>query len=69
VRNTAATSRAGRSNGSVTNRKRRQEEAPSIRAASYNAGSMFWRPASSKSATNGVVFQTSAIMIGTHAAD
>jgi hypothetical protein len=41
--------------------------APSMRAASYNAGSICCSPASSSSATNGVIRHTSAEITGTHA--
>ena len=50
---------AGRSKGSVIERKVRSGEAPSTRAARARSSGMDCSPASRSRATNGVVFQTS----------
>ena len=50
---TAATSRAGRSNGNVTNPYVRHAEAPSTRAASNTSGGIAWSPASKTYVVNG----------------
>jgi len=68
MRKAAATTSAGLRSGKVMVTNRRTPPAPSIRAASWSAGSIVWRPARSRIATNGVVFQMSAAPMGTHAA-
>src|SRR5919106_2030759 len=63
VRNSSATRIAGFINGSVMRKNRCTALAPSTLAASYRPSSIVVRPASSSRAMNGVVFQTSAMMI------
>ena len=59
MRNSSATRIAGFISGIVIFQKRCQAEAPSTRAASCSSSGTSVSPASSSSAMNGVVFQTS----------
>ena len=63
VRNSSATRIAGFISGSVMRKKRWTGPAPSTFAASCSSSGTSARPASSSSAMNGVVFQTSVRMI------
>ena len=63
VRNSSATRIAGFISGSVMRKKRCIVLAPSTFAASCSSSGTSASPASSSSAMNGVVFQTSARMI------
>ena len=67
-RNRNATVSAGRRSGSVMSRNCRQRPGTVDARRLVQRRSMFCRPASSRSATNGVVFHTSASTTGTHAA-